>query len=102
MTKQGPVLYYQSEQATTKRRLIEPSRTNRFLPLSKMTFASSQETLNTIQPFTVDTGGRQVDLGYNIVGYQQGLAGSSILEWQEGNWRLRIRAAILTDKILYL
>ena len=46
-----------------------------------------------MQPVTVDTNGRQVDLGYNITGYQQGAAGSSILEWQEGNWSIRVRAS---------
>ncbi|MDY4307108.1 hypothetical protein SNF32_06095 [Enterococcus mundtii] len=94
MTKQGfSVLYYQSEQALP----LNDASLNQAEPIASYLyqddFASSQETLNTIQPFTVDTGGRQVDLGYNIVGYQQGAAGSSILEWQEGNWRLRIRAS---------
>ncbi|STD25477.1 hypothetical protein [Enterococcus mundtii] len=94
MTKQGfSVLYYQSEQALP----LNDALLNQAEPIASYLyqddFASSQETLNTIQPFTVDTGGRQVDLGYNIVGYQQGAAGSSILEWQEGNWRLRIRAS---------
>ncbi|MBF8808278.1 MAG: hypothetical protein IC227_08180 [Enterococcus lacertideformus] len=56
-------------------------------------FASSQEAINALQPITTDTNGRQVDLGYNITAYQQGAAGSSILEWQEGNWHLRIRAS---------
>lgn len=32
-----------------------------------------------------------MDLGHQITGYQQGAAGSSYLEWQEGNWRIRIR-----------
>ncbi|WP_301355894.1 hypothetical protein [Enterococcus spodopteracolus] len=94
MTKQGfSVLYYQSKQALP----LNDASLNQSEPIASYLyqddFASSQETLNTIQPFTVDTGGRQVDLGYNIVGYQQGAAGSSILEWQEGNWRLRIRAS---------
>ncbi|MBO1299359.1 MULTISPECIES: hypothetical protein [unclassified Enterococcus] len=94
MTKQGfSVLYYQSEQALP----LNDASLNQAEPIASYLyqdgFASSQETLNTIQPFTIDTGGRQVDLGYNIVGYQQGAAGSSILEWQEGNWRLRIRAS---------
>ncbi len=56
-------------------------------------FASSQEAIDALQPVTVDTNGRQVDLGYNITGYQQGAAGSSILEWQEGNWSIRVRAS---------
>lgn len=41
----------------------------------------------------IDNGGRQVDLGYGITGYQQGAAGSSFLSWQEGNWSMVVRAS---------
>ena len=41
-------------------------------------FASSQETIQVLQPFEIDTNGQQVDLGSRITGYQQGAAGSSL------------------------
>ncbi|MGM9904049.1 MAG: hypothetical protein ACI32O_09010 [Enterococcus sp.] len=92
--KQGfSVQYYQGEKALP---LNDPSL-NQETPIASYLyrdgFASSQETINTIQPFTIDTGGRKIDLGHSIVGFQQGAAGSSYLEWQEGNWRFRLRVS---------
>lgn len=93
-TKQGfSILYYGLPEAY----VLNAKELNQETPVASYLyqygFASSQEAINALQPITIDTNGRQVDLGYNITAYQQGAAGSSILEWQEGNWRIRIRAS---------
>ncbi|MDT2736942.1 hypothetical protein P7H00_07360 [Enterococcus pseudoavium] len=41
---------------------------------------------------TYDPNGQQVDLGHNLTGYQTAGAGSSFLNWKEGNWSLAVRA----------
>ena len=93
-TKQGfSIIYYDLPKAY----VLNAKELNQETPIASYLyqygFASSQEAINALQPITIDTNGRQVDLGYNITAYQQGAAGSSILEWQEGNWRIRIRAS---------
>ena len=93
-TKQGfSILYYDLPKAY----VLNAKELNQETPMASYLyqygFASSQEAIDALQPVTVDTNGRQVDLGYNITGYQQGAAGSSILEWQEGNWSIRVRAS---------
>lgn len=42
--------------------------------------------------YVTDSNGQSVDLGYGLTGYQQGAAGSTYLNWQEGNWSLTVRA----------
>lgn len=93
-TKQGfSILYYDLPKAY----VLNAKELNQETPMASYLyqygFASSQEAIDALRPVTVDTNGRQVDLGYNITGYQQGAAGSSILEWQEGNWSIRVRAS---------
>lgn len=61
-------------------------------------FASSQETINVLQPFTIDKNGQKIDLGHQIIAYQQGATGSNFLEWQEGNWRIRVRSSNIEGK----
>lgn len=54
-------------------------------------FNSSAAAQNEVGQ-TYDPNGQQVDLGYNITGYQSAGAGSSFLMWQEGNWSLAVQA----------
>ncbi|MEY8445185.1 hypothetical protein AALA44_03130 [Enterococcus ratti] len=93
-TKQGfSILYYdlsQSYDLNAKELKQQPLLASY---LYQYGFASSQEAINALRPITLDTNGRKVDLGYNITAYQQGAAGSSILQWQEGNWCIRVRAS---------
>lgn len=91
-TKQGySILYYRTDRPLG----LNADELNQEMPIAtylyQYGFASSQETIQVLQPFEIDTNGQQVDLGSRITGYQQGAAGSSFLEWQEGNWRMRIR-----------
>lgn len=48
--------------------------------------------------YIVDAGGQAVDLGYGITGHQQGAAGSTYLNWQEGNWSLTVRGQNGSDQ----
>lgn len=48
--------------------------------------------------YIVDAGGQAVDLGYGITGHQQGAAGSTYLNWQEGNWSLTVRGQNVSDQ----
>ena len=91
-TKQGySILYYGSDRPLR----LNADELNQETPIAtslyQYGFASSQETIQVLQPFEIDTNGQKMDLGHQITGYQQGAAGSSYLEWQEGNWRIRIR-----------
>ncbi len=43
--------------------------------------------------YQFDDGGKKVDLGHNITAYSQGAAGSTYLNWQEGNWSILLRAS---------
>lgn len=52
---------------------------------------SVEEAKNDVAPNT-DADGQPVDLGYNITGHQQSGAGSTYLNWQEGNWSLAVQA----------
>ncbi|MDT2758213.1 lipoprotein [Enterococcus xiangfangensis] len=54
-------------------------------------FDSNEAAQNEVGQ-TYDPNGQQVDLGYNITGYQSAGAGSSFLMWQEGNWSLAVQA----------
>lgn len=58
----------------------------------KITYGSADEAKNIVNQI-IDNGGQAVDLGHNIIGHQQGAAGSSFLSWQEGNWNLVVRAS---------
>lgn len=93
-SKQGyTVLYY----ALPEKLVLNAQALNQETPfatyLYQYGFASSQETINVLQPFTIDKNGQKVDLGHQIIAYQQGVAGSNYLEWQEGNWRIRVRSS---------
>ncbi|MFS0987446.1 hypothetical protein [Enterococcus durans] len=93
-SKQGyTVLYY----ALPEKLALNAQALNQETPIAtylyQYGFASSQETINVLQPFTIDKNGQKVDLGHQIIAYQQGAAGSNYLEWQEGNWRIRVRSS---------
>lgn len=93
-SKQGyTVLYY----ALPEKLALNAQALNQETPIAtylyQYGFASSQETINVLQPFTIDKNGQKVDLGHQIIAYQQGVAGSNYLEWQEGNWRIRVRSS---------
>lgn len=48
--------------------------------------------------YQFDDGGKKVDLGHDITAYSQGAAGSTYLNWQEGNWSILLRASNVTGQ----
>ncbi|KAF1300813.1 MULTISPECIES: hypothetical protein [Enterococcus] len=85
------VLYYSMDQPL----ILNHRQLNQETPFAsyrKEIFKTSQmakEAVNAIY----DTGGQKIDLGYGITGYKQGAAGSTYLNWREGNWALVVRAS---------
>lgn len=59
---------------------------------SKTTYESDAEAIEAVNRI-LDLQGEEVDLGYGITGYMQGAAGSTYLNWQEGNWGLIVQAS---------
>lgn len=64
----------------------------------KKSYGSNDEAAGAVNQI-IDNGGRQIDLGYGITGYQQGAAGSSFLSWQEGNWSMVVRASNIGGEV---
>lgn len=58
----------------------------------KKTYATHGEAALAVNQI-VDDGGKEVDLGHQITGHQQGAAGSSYISWREGNWMLAVQAS---------
>lgn len=83
------VLYYGGTQAFP---LNDPSLRNEtaFASYQKVSYQSLNSAQQAVNPI-FDNGGKSLDLGYGITGYQQGAAGSTYLNWQEGNWNLSVR-----------
>lgn len=83
------VLYYAMDQALVMnhRQLNNETPFASYQITSYGTAAEAKAAVN----YMVDQGGRPVDLGYKITGYQQGAAGSTYLNWQEGKWSLTVR-----------
>lgn len=68
-----------------------------FAQYQKETFKTAAEAKTAVNA-KLDTGGQEVDLGHKITGYQQGAAGSTFLNWQEGNWSIVVQASNLTGQ----
>ncbi|MFV0560513.1 MAG: hypothetical protein ACK5NA_07335 [Enterococcus sp.] len=66
--------------------------------LNQSTPSASYQANGELNEFSIDSSARAVDLGHSITGYQQGAAGSSYIEWQEGNWNIRVRASNLENQ----
>lgn len=60
--------------------------------LEKTTYETEEEAVEAVNQ-VLDLQGEEMDLGYDITGYMEGAAGSSYLNWQEGNWSLVVRAS---------
>lgn len=58
---------------------------------NKTTYDTEAEAIEAVNRI-LDLQGQEVDLGYGLVGYMQGAAGSTYLNWQEGNWGLLVQA----------
>lgn len=83
------VLYYAMDQPL----VMNHRQLNNETPFASYqitSYDSAEEAQATVN-YVVDQGGRPVDLGYKITGYQQGAAGSTYLNWQEGQWSLTVR-----------
>lgn len=65
--------------------------------LTKTTYASEEEAIEAVNQ-VLDLQGEEVDLGYDITGYMQGAAGSTYLNWQEGNWSLLVQASNMDEE----
>ncbi|EOL49418.1 hypothetical protein [Enterococcus caccae] len=64
----------------------------------KKTYDTNEAAASAVNQL-IDNGGEPIDLGYGITGHQQGAAGSSYLSWQEGNWRLVVRASNIGGEV---
>ncbi|MEI5989580.1 hypothetical protein A5881_001072 [Enterococcus termitis] len=91
------ILYYAEDHGIT----VNDTVVNDLQPIAsfeKKSYTSNDEAANAVNQI-IDNGGRQIDLGYGIPGYQQGAAGSSYLSWQEGNWSLVVRASNIGGEV---
>nr|WP_239644645.1 hypothetical protein [Enterococcus crotali] len=91
------ILYYAEDHGIT----VNDTVVNDLQPIAsfeKKSYTSNDEAANAVNQI-IDNGGRQIDLGYGITGYQQGAAGSSYLSWQEGNWSLVVRASNIGGEV---
>jgi hypothetical protein len=89
-SNQLSILYYQLED----QRALNDSSLNNETPMAgyqNASYENEEQAASAVQA-TPDSGGKEIDLGYNITGHMQGAAGSSYLSWQEGNWNLTVRA----------
>lgn len=55
-------------------------------------YASTEEAQEQIGYQEIQEGMPEVDLGYDITGYQDAGAGSSFITWHEGRWSMIVRA----------
>lgn len=79
---------------------INDSAVNELTPIAsfnKSTYASEAEAIEAVHQI-IDLQGQEVDLGYGITGYMQGAAGSSYLNWTEGNWSLIVQASNIEEE----
>lgn len=83
------VLYYAMDEALIMNHRQLNNETP-FASYSVSDYGSNAEAQAAVN-YIVDDGGQAVDLGYGITGHQQGAAGSTYLNWQEGNWSLTVR-----------
>ncbi|MGO1559899.1 MAG: hypothetical protein ACTHX4_07925 [Ruoffia tabacinasalis] len=73
---------------------------NRLTPiasLTKTTYQTEEAAIEAVNQ-VLDLQGDEVDLGYDITGYLQGAAGSTYLNWKEGNWSLLIQANNMNEE----
>ncbi|MCD1023906.1 hypothetical protein [Enterococcus sp. SMC-9] len=59
----------------------------------KMEQFASKDAAKKAVNYQFDDGGQKVDLGHDITAYSQGAAGSTYLNWKEGNWSIVLRAS---------
>lgn len=91
------ILYYAEDHPIS----INDLAVNSLQPIAsfeKKTYASNEIAAGAVNQI-IDNGGKQIDLGYGIKGYQQGAAGSSYLSWQEGNWSMSVRASNIEGEV---
>lgn len=84
------ILYFAEESAIE----VDDQQLNQLTPIAafeKETFETEEEAIEAVNQI-LDLQGEAVDLGYDLTGYMQGAAGSTYLNWQEGNWSLVVRA----------
>lgn len=84
------ILYYAQDDPIA----VDDQVLNELTPIAsyqKLTYETEQEAIEAVNQI-IDLQGEEVDLGYNLTGYLQGAAGSTYLNWQEGNWSLIVRA----------
>lgn len=89
--KELSVLYYNMNEAL----VMNHNALNQQAPFAsfkKTTYDTSGKAKEAVN-YQYDDGGQKVDLGHSIDGYQQSGAGSTYLNWKEGNWSLVVRAS---------
>ncbi|MBG9981054.1 hypothetical protein [Facklamia lactis] len=84
------VLFYAEDEAFS----VNDQALNERTPIasySRTTYGSEDEAIHAVNQM-IDLQGEEVDLGYGITGYYQGAAGSTYLNWQEGNWGIVVKS----------
>lgn len=74
--------------------------TNSLTPIAsftRTTYPSEEEAIEAVNQ-VLDLQGEEADLGFGITGYMQGAAGSTYLNWQEGNWSLLVQANNMNEE----
>lgn len=85
-------IYYYAEDAPIA---VNDGAVNELDPIAsfnKSTYELEEEAVAAVDQ-VLDLQGEEVDLGYGITAYMQGAAGSSYLNWQEGNWSILVQAS---------
>ena len=89
------ILYFAEDEPIA----IDDKQLNDLTPIAsfnKQTFDSEEEATEAVNQ-VLDLQGEAVDLGFGITGYLQGAAGSTYLNWQEGNWSLVVKTLNQSD-----
>lgn len=85
------VLYYIMDQPMVMND-INLNHGTPFASYQKQTYKDAAAAKKAVD-YSFDDGGKKVDLGKKITGYQQGAAGSTYLNWKEGKWSIVVRAS---------
>ncbi|MGO4936384.1 hypothetical protein ACTQ54_01880 [Fundicoccus sp. Sow4_H7] len=90
------ILYYAEDEPIE----LNTTALNELTPIAafgKTTYETEGEAVEAVEQI-LDLQGQEVDLGYGITGFMQGAAGSTYLNWQEGNWSLVVKASNIEEE----
>lgn len=88
------VFYQTEDQIALNDKQLENGQKDKIARLQVEQYDSEQATNEEIGfEKYAETGGEEVDLGYNLTAYQDAGAGSVFTNWNEGRWALSTRAS---------